>query len=196
MELQELGSLLNQAAGTDSRSIGEPSLQNKNKPGVFSDIKKRSKWILLIFLGVTFIFAPYFIRSQKSDLIFLFLFIILSIESVISVIALTQIRAIERSTGNITQNLLHRIHHVKFIFRSYIFLNSGLYILLLAFLEYSMHYHLEPDFEGFYRVQLSIRLTLYSLFIAFQYIIKRRSFQKNYGLYLNKMMRILEQTHA
>jgi len=196
MELQELGTLLNQAAGTNSRNIGELSLQNKNKPGVFSDIKKRSKWILLIFACATLIFVPYFISHRESEFISLFLFVILSIESIITIIALMQIRAIERSTGNITQNLFQRIRHVRFIFRSYIFLNTCLYIFLLVFLEYSMYYHLDPNFEGFYRIPLPLRLTLYCLFIALQYFMKRRSFQKNYGEYLNKMIGILAQTRG
>ena len=194
MELQELGNLLNNEAGINNRIIGEISLVNKNRSGVFSDIKRRLTWILLIFAGVTLIFAPYFISHQKTDFISLFLYIILSIESVISIIVLTRIRAIEHSTGNVTQNLLQRVRHIKMIFRSDIFLNSFLYILLLIFLEYTLYHHLDSNFEGFSRIPLSLRLTLYILFIIFQYFMKRRSFKINYGMYLNKMISILEQT--
>ena len=168
---------------------------NKNSNGVFSGIKKRLQWILGIFVVTTIIFVPYFLRHEKWDLTFLFLYLILSIESIISLIAWTQIHALENQSGNIMQNLLHRIQHLKWVFRSYVMLNSFFYLLLAILLEYSIHYHRDPNFEEFAKLALPIRYAIYLFFIIFQQVIKKRSFEKNYGSYLNRLMNILKQAN-
>jgi hypothetical protein len=193
MELEELGILLNQTTDARSKRPEITSFSPNNGTGIFTAIKKRLKWIIFIFFGVTLIFAPYLISHQKTNFIFLFLFLVLSIESIVSFIAFAQIRAIEHSAGNIKKNLLHRIQLLKSVFRSYIFLNSFLYALLIIFLEYSMYRHWDPNFRGFAGTPLIVRLILYLTFIGVQYFIKKRSFRKYYGSYLNNMITILEQ---
>jgi hypothetical protein len=193
MNLEELGELLNQA--TANKSNATVNIPDKNSNGVFSGIKKRLQWILGIFVVTTIIFVPYFLRHEKWDLTFLFLYLILSIESIISLIAWTQIRAMEHQSGNIMQNLLHRIQHLKWVFRSYVMLNSFFYVLLAILLEYSIHTHQDPNFEEFAKLSLPIRYGIYLFFIIFQQVIKKRSFEKNYGSYLNHMVNILKQAN-
>ena len=193
MNLEELGELLKQSAA--SKIHGAIYIPDKNSNGVFSGIKKRLQWILGIFLATTVIFVPNFLRHGTWDLTALFLYLILSIESIISLIAWMQIRAMEHQSGNITQNLLHRIQHLKWVFRSYVILNSFFYILLVILLEYIIHDHHDANFEAFAKPALPIRYAIYLFFIIFQLVIKKRSFQKNYGSYLNRMMNILKQTN-
>lgn len=196
MELNELGSLLNHAVGTTGRAISHISTSDSNRDGVFGAIKKKLQWILWIFAGTTIIFAPHLISHRTTDFISLFLYLILSIESVVSLIAWIELRALEKQRGNIMQNLLHRILHLKWIFRSYVILNSFFYILLAILLEYSIHYHWDPNFESFAKLALPVRYTIYLFFIIFQQVIKKRAFEKNYGSYLNRMINILKQTDA
>ena len=193
MELEELQKLLNSAVTRNSAQFAELSVNTKRQ-GVFSDIKRRLKWIFLIFACTTLIFAPFFFSHHNSGLTFLLLYFILSIEFFISFIAFIEIHAIERTQENITKNLVRRIHHLKSIFRSYIFLNLFLYILLAVLVEYGIYDHRYPPFALLATVPLFVRFMIYLLFIYFQYAIKRRSFDKNYGAYLNNMINILEQT--
>ena len=195
MDLKELGNLLNHAAGTTGGVISHISMSDSNQDGVFGAIKKRLQWILWIFAGTTIIFAPYLISHRKTDFIALFLYLILSIESAVSMIAWTQIRAMEHQSGNVKHNLLHRIRRLKWVFLSGVFLNSFFYVLLAILLEYSMYRHWDPNFEAFAKLTWPIRYAIYLFFIVFQQVIKKRSFEKNYGSYLNRMMNILKQTN-
>lgn len=195
MELEELGKLLNQAANASAGLVGQVSVPDRKRSVVFADIKIRLRWILWIFGGTTLIFLPLMISHRKTDLLLLILYMILSIESVISVIALIKIRTIEKTTGNIRLNLVHRIQALNMIFRSYIFLNVFLYILMAALLEYSMHFSSNIYHSAFAGVPFPARLTIYMAFIAFQYFTKRKSFEKHYGDYLRRMTKILGQTN-
>lgn len=195
MELNELGNLLNHAADTTAGTISHISPSDSNRDGVFGAIKKRLQWILWIFAGTTIIFAPHLISHHKTDFIALFLYLILSIESVISLIAFTQIRAMEHQSGNVKQNLLQRIRHLKLVFYSGVILNSFFYGLLVILLEYNMYHHRDSNFEAFSKLALPVRYVIYLFFIIFQQVIKKRAFEKNYGYYLNGMMNILKQTN-
>ncbi len=194
MNLEELGELLKQSVAIKSNDGMYVPAKNSN--GVFSEIKKRLQWILGIFGVTTIVFVPHFLMHGTRDLTSLFLYLILSIESIISLIAWIQIRALENQRGNITQNLLHRIGRLKWIFRSYIILNSLFYILLAILLEYCIHYRRDPNFEAFANLALPIRYALYLFFIIFQQMVKARAFERNYGYYLNRMMNILKQTNG
>jgi hypothetical protein len=95
MELEELGNLLNRATSHQALT-GVASSTNKKRRGVFADIKISLRWILGIFAGCSLIFLPTIIKYPKTDFLFLLLYGILSVESVISVIAWVQIRTIEK----------------------------------------------------------------------------------------------------
>ena len=190
MELNELGNLLNHAADITRSGISHISVSDSNRDGIFGAIKKRLQWILWIFAVTTIIFVPHLISHRKTDFIALFLYLILSIESVISLIAWMQIRAMEHQGENVKHNLLHRIRRLKWVFFSGVFLNSFFYLLLAILLEYSMYRHWDPNFEALAKLAWPIRYAIYLFFIIFQQVIKKRSFEKNYGSYLNRMINI------
>jgi hypothetical protein len=194
MNLDELNRLVNQSL--DPGSGGATGLKNAagNSGGPFAKIINRQKWILWIFLALTIVFIPYILNHQRDIIATVLLYFILSVESLIALIALLRIRSLEKPVGNIKQTLLHRIRQLQSIFRSYIFLNCFLYILMAILLEYSMAHHWNSNFDGFAKLPVFIRILIYLLFISFQYFIKLRSFQKNYGAHLNNMIRILDQT--
>ena len=194
MDLEELGSLLNRATNAHKGIIGYAPHPDKKRPGVFADIKIRLRWILGIFAGVSIIFLPMLFLHPKMDSVFLLLYGILSVESVISAIAWVQIRSIEQTQGNIRQSLVHRIRVLHGLFRSYIYLNAFLYILLVVLVEYSLHH---PDLgylNGFATVPFAFRFVIYAAFIVFQWFSKRKSFESHYGAYLNNLVNILDQT--
>jgi hypothetical protein len=194
MNLDELGRLVNQSMDPGSGGVAGLKSTVKKSGGPFEKIISRQKWILWIFVAVTIIFIPYTLNHQKDALSSVLLYFILSIESLIALIALLQIRSLEKPERNVKYNLLYRIRKLRFIFRSYIILNCFLYILLSILLEFSMAHHWNSNFDGFAKLPVFIRIFIYLLFISFQYLIKLRSFQKNYGSYLTNMIRILDQT--
>ncbi len=192
MELEELGNLLNQATSHQALS-GDESLPDKKKPGVFTDINIRLRWILGIFAGCSLIFLPTIFLHPKTDSVFLLLYGILSVESIISAIAWAQIRAIEKTSGNIRQSLVDKIAGLHQLFRSYIYLNTFLYILLIILTEYALHHPGYIYVPGFAEIPFTFRLFLYAAFIVFQWSSKRKAFEKHYGAYLNNLTKILGQ---
>ena len=192
MELDELKDLLGRTAATNIRNAHEFSLKTGHAYDPFRQIKKRCGWIFLFFAGTSVIFIPYFLVGKNP--LFAILYLILSIESFVSLTGYWQIRFIERTDRNIKQNLLSRIRRLHFIFRCYTYLNVFFYILLAFALEYLIRDHMISGF-GLENIGFPVRLVLYLTFIVFQYLQKRRSFQKNYGDYLFSMIHLLNQTH-
>jgi len=192
MELDDFRSLLNQADTTNLPGAQEFSLKDGHAYDPFGQIKKRCGWIFLFFAATTVIFIP-FLSSDKNPL-FIILYLILSIESLVALTGYWQIRSMERARGNIKQNLVSRIRHLHAIFRSYIYLNTFFYILLAFILEYMIRDHFISG-SIFENIAFPVRLVFYLAFIVFQYIQKRRSFQKNYSSYLSSMIQLLNQTH-
>ena len=194
MNLEELGRLVNQSVDSSRNEGGELNPAKRKNTYPFEQIKKRLTWILWIFLFVTILFVPRLLSHQKDDLITFLLYVVLSVESIIALIAVFQIRSIENTAGNVKQCLLHRIQGLQSIFRSYIFLNAFLYFVIAVILELSIKHHWNSNFNGYANIPLVIRFLIYLSFICFQYFFKKWSFQKNYGEELNSLIRILDQT--
>ena len=192
MELQELRDILTQVSDRNVENAKGIYLKTGHPYDPFQQIKKRCLWVLLIFAGTTAIFFPFLI--EKKNILFVILYLILSVESIISLTGYLQIKSLEQATGNIKQKLVIRIRRLNSIFRSYIFINAFFYILLAFSLEYMMRNHFITGF-GFEKVAFPVRLVFYLGFIALQYLQKRWSFRKNHGSYLSSMMDILKQTH-
>jgi hypothetical protein len=192
MELEEFGKLLSQAV-SHPRGVGNhPLLPDKNRPGVFTKLKLRLRWILGIFAVSSVIFLPMIIH-RPEDSVFLLLYLILAVESVIALMAWMQIRNIETTTGNIHQSLRYKIRALHRVFRSYIYVNGILYFLLALLIEFSIHDGDGSYLKGLAAIPLLIRLIGYTAFIAFQWFSKKLSFEKHYGDYLNKLTKILDQ---
>jgi len=142
--------------------------------------------------STTAIFLPFIFEKRNTWAVLLYL--TLSVEPVISLIAWFQMKSLKQTNGNIKQNLLLRVRRLQSIFRSYIFLNAFFYLLLAIAVEYMIStkavYH--PVLE---KIALPLRLIFYLLFIAFQYWQKKRSYLKNYGEYLSSITRLLNQIH-
>ncbi len=192
MELDELKDLLSRAAETNTGGAQEFSLKTGHAYDPFRQIKKRCGWIFLFFAGTSIIFIPFFWVGK--NLLFAILYLILAVESFVSLAGYWQIRSIEQAGGNIKQNLVIRIRRLHFIFHCYVYLNVFFYILLAFALEYLIRDHFISGI-GFENIVFPIRLVLYLTFIIFQYLQKQRSFQKNYGSYLSSMIHLLNQTH-
>ena len=128
MELDELRDLLGRAAATNTSDAHEFSLKTGYAYDPFRQIKKRCGWIFLFFAGTSVIFIPFFLAGK--NLLFAILYLILSIESLVSLMGYWQIRSIEQAGGPLKQNLLIRIQRLHFIFRCYTYLNMFCYTLL------------------------------------------------------------------
>ncbi len=191
MELKDLENILGRATARNLPGVQQIVLKKSNSFDPFRDIKIRFMWILIIFAITTLIFSPFLFIPEQRNFLFEILYFILSVESLISLLGFLQIKNLEQKGINIKQTLIRRISGLRNIYKSYIFLNAALYLVLAILIEVKMQSH--DGIDGWGKIAWPIRLTAYGLFIIFQVIQKNWSFQKNYGGYLSSMIHLLEE---
>ncbi len=191
MELNDLENILSRASTKNIPGVQQIALKKSISFDPFRDMKIRFLWILVFFTLTTLIFSPFFFNPSKRNFIIEILYFILSVESLISLIAFLQIKGLEKTGMNIKQSLIRRIGSLRSIYKSYIFLNALLYIILAILIEYILSE--SGSLDGWGKIALPIRILTYTLFITIQFLQKRRSYQKNYGSYLSSMIRLLEE---
>lgn len=148
-------------------------------------------WILIFFAVTTLIFSPFLFIPEQRNFLFEILYFILSVESLISLLGFLQIKNLEQKGINIKETLIRRISGLRSIYKSYIFLNAALYLVLAILIEVKMGSL--GGFDSWEKIAWPLRLTAYGLFIIFQILQKNWSFQKNYGAYLSSMIHLLEE---
>ncbi len=193
MELKDLENMLSMAAAKNLPGVQEIVLTKSNSFDPFRDIKIRFMWILVIFADTTLIFSPFLFIPEQRNFIFEILYFILSVESLISLIGFLQIKGLEKTGINIKATLIRRISGLRSIYKSYIFLNAVLYLVLAILIEVKIQS--PKGFDSWEKVALPVRIITYGVFITLQFLQKQRSFQKNYGAYLSSMIHLLEESN-
>lgn len=124
------------------------------------------------------------------------LLLILFIEFIFAVINYRIVQRIFLMDGAVRENLQHKIGLLHRNNNSYLLLHQLLYVLMAFLLEWSMFLHKEPNFLGWSRVNIIIRLTVYAAVLTLIYIQKRYFQKRQYGQYLDKMRRLASQLDA
>jgi hypothetical protein len=193
MELKDLENILSRATAKNIPVVQHIALKKSNSSDPFRDLKIRFIWILIFFTITTLIFSPFLFIPEKINFLFEILYLILSVESLISLIGFLQIKSLEKTAMNIKATLIRRISGLRSIYKSYIFLNAVLYLVLAILIEAKMQSL--GGLDSWEKVALPVRIFTYSVFITFQFLQKQRSFQKNYGAYLSSMIHLLEEAN-
>ncbi len=191
MELNDLEKILSRASTKNIPGVQQIALKKSGSFDPFRDMKIRFLWILVFFALTTLIFSPFFLIPSKIKFIIEILYFILSVESLISLLGFLQIKNLEQTGMNIKQSLIRRIRSLRTIYKSYTFLNAILYIVFAILIEVNIQNH--GIFDGWEKIVLPVRILMYVLFIVFQFLLKLRSFQINYGSYLSAMIHLLEE---
>ena len=191
MELKDLENILSRAAAKNIPGVQQIVLKKSTSFDPFRNIKIRFMWILIFFAVTTLIFSPFLFIPEKRNFLFEILYFILSVESLISLLGFLQIKNLEQKGINIKETLIRRISGLRSIYKSYIFLNAALYLVLAILIEVKMGSL--GGFDSWEKIAWPLRLTAYGLFIIFQILQKNWSFQKNYGVYLSSMIHLLEE---
>ncbi len=191
MELKDLENILSRAAAKNIPGVQQIVLKKSTSFDPFRNIKIRFMWILIFFAVTTLIFSPFLFIPEQRNFLFEILYFILSVESLISLLGFLQIKNLEQKGINIKETLIRRISGLRSIYKSYIFLNAALYLVLAILIEVKMGSL--GGFDSWEKIAWPLRLTAYGLFIIFQILQKNWSFQKNYGAYLSSMIHLLEE---
>jgi hypothetical protein len=194
MELKDLENILSRAATKNLPGVQQIVLKKSISFDPFRGIKIRFMWILIFFAATTLIFSPFLFIPGQRNFLFEILYFILSVESLISLLGFLQIKNLEQKGINIKQTLIKRISGLRIIYKSYIFLNAVLYLVMAILIEVKMHSN--GGFDSWEKISWPVRFTAYGLFITFQILQKNWSFQKNYGAYLSSMIHLLEETNG
>jgi hypothetical protein len=196
MELDELKNMWNSVPDQSSAiNFNITEMIYLDSKGPLAAFEKSLKITLGIFPFVVIIFAGSFLSqplAQQSPTRWL-LFTNLFIEFLFTLFNYGIVKKIQQPDGNIKQNLLGRVSLLQNIYRKYLFIHQGLYALLAVVLEMVMHYHLEPDFEGWGKVTPALRVAVYLGFLVAQFFVKRNSQKKHYGQYLDKLNTLINE---
>ncbi len=193
MELDDLKNILSRADGRNFPGLQQFASKKTPPFDPFREIKIRLIWIIIFFVVTTIIFSPFLFIPPKRNFFIDILYIILSVESLISLIGFLLIKSLEKTGMNIKQTLIRRIRSLRTIYNSYVYLNAVLYIVLSILIEINIHNH--GIFDGMGKIVLPIRIIIYGLFIMFQSLQKQRSYQRNYGFYLSSMINLLQEAN-
>ena len=198
MELDEFKDMWTKAAiqpSTTNYNIS--SLIYTGSKSLLAMLEKRFKVALLLFPVTAIIFGGTFIsKGTNQSVITWLLFTILFIEFLFSLFNYLLVKKIQQPAGNIKENLVKRVYLLERRTANYLYVHTGLYVVMAILLELSVHYNFDPEQGWWAGVSPALREVIYIVFLAGQYIIKRQSQAKLYGQYIEKIKGLIVQMEA
>jgi hypothetical protein len=199
MELDDFKNLYN-------RSADQQALTNQNitdmitleSQGPLAQLQKKTRYTLFLFPLSIIFFAKLFIPALgagqiEHNLTTWLVFIILFTEYIVSVLNYFTIKNMQKTSGNVKNNLLHKLTVLKQRYKWYFILNIGLFLLIPVLLELNLYFHFDYRFEGLGDINPFLRIALYAVIFIPLFIFKKRSQQQNYMQHLNELNRLLAQ---
>lgn len=188
MELDQLKEAWGNAGGAPANSDIDNIIGRKNN-GPLSALEKNYRYAIYIFPFVMVLFAGQFFSksaAQHSPTSWL-LFGILFIEFLVALVNLVTVKKIQNATGNLRDNLLGQLAILRSRYHNYLYIHQALYAVMAVLLEVSMHEHWDTNFEGWYNVNIFLRMLVYGVFLTLQFIIRRSSEKRQYGRHLERL---------
>lgn len=188
-----------------AKTAMQPSATNYNISSlIYTDSKsplaelaKRFKTGMFMFLLTVVIFGGTFISNGANQSVTIWLlFTILFIEFLFSLSNYLLVKKIQLPTGNIRENLIKRVYLLERRTANYLYIHTGLYVLMAVLLELSVHYHFDPAQGWWAGISPVLRLIIYIVFLAAQYVVKRKSQVKLYGQYIERLNGLIAQMKA
>lgn len=157
-------------------------------------LEKKFKAALYIFPFVVILFAGTFISNGANQSVIMWLlFSILFIEFAFSLFNYITIKQIQQPAGNIKDNLLKRVFLLQQRNHNYLYLHVGLYMLMAALLELSVHLNFDVSHNWWVNITPVLRIAIIIVFLTAQYFIKRHSQRQMYGQYIDKLNELIGQ---
>src|SRR3569833_1151494 len=195
MELDEFKNMRTKTAIQPSAiKYNISSLVYTDSKSPLAELEKRFKAGMFMFLLTVFIFGGTFISNGSNQSITTWLlFMILFIEFLFSLFNNLLLKKIQRPTGNIRENLAKRAYLLERRTANYLYIHTGLYLLMAILLELSVHYHFDAAQSWWTDISPVLRVIIYIVFLAGQYVVKRKSQAKLYGQYIDRLKGLIEQ---
>jgi hypothetical protein len=187
MELDELKEMWNRADQTASANYNVTELIYRDSKSPLAAIERNLKFALLVFPLVAILFTGNFLGSSHQSPTRILLFAILFIEFLFSLLNYGLIKKIQQPEGDIKTSLLNKVSLLQKLCGLYVYVQLGLYALMVVLLEISMYFQLDNNFNGWAKINPAIRTTVYVVFLVVQLVIKRISQKKLYGQYLDQL---------
>jgi hypothetical protein len=190
MELEELGELLNKNIIPNNNAI---TYQSTVAP--LSDYAKKIKFTLIAFPCAAILFALEFTgnaAARHSPTKWILVAALFS-EFLVATFNYIIVKNLSNTDGNLKQNLLNKITLMQKAGSLSLYLNLFFYTSMAVALELSMKYKLDLNFAGWSSVNIVSRVLTYITFLGLQSFIRRASYKKYYGHYLEKVKQLAGQ---
>ncbi|HVW95265.1 MAG TPA: hypothetical protein VHA56_04815 [Mucilaginibacter sp.] len=196
MELENLKELWAKSATQPTASayqISELIYRDSNSP--LAVLEKKFRSALYIFPAVIILFAGKFIKDGYTgqSITMWLLFGILFSEFLFSLLNYRLLKRLREPSGNIRENLLKRVFLLQRRNHNYLYLHTGLYIVMAALLELSIHFNFDNTQNWWGNIALPLRLIICLAFVTGEYFIKKHSQKKLYGQYIDRLNDLISQ---
>ncbi|MDB5155812.1 MAG: hypothetical protein JWR50_519 [Mucilaginibacter sp.] len=193
MELEELGELLNN--NTERNIPNDNAAIRKSTAGPLSAFAKKLRFTLIAFPLAAVLFTAQFLddaaaRHSPTKWI---LVTVLFVEFLLAIFNYIIVKNIGNTEGNIKQNILNKFALIKNAYTVHLYLHLFLYAMMAVALELTMRYRLDINFEGWSTVAPILRIAVYMGFLIVQYFLRRISYKRYYGRYLEKIQQLALQ---
>ena len=196
MELDDFKDMWTRSAGSKSTiNYNLTELIYRDSKSPLAMLEKKYRTSIYIFPFVVILFSRHLFAGDANNrhLTTWLLFTILFIEFMFSLFNYLLIKKTQQPAGNIRENLLKRVFLLENRTNNFLYINLGLYILMAITLELSLHFHLDYRFNGWATVNPWLRVAAYVIFLALQFVIKRKSQKRQYGQYIDKLNSLIAQ---
>jgi len=106
------------------------------------------------------------------------------------------VKKLQQPTGNIRENLAKRAYLLERRTVNYLYIHTGLYVLMAVLLELSVYINFDAGHAWWAGINPVLRVVICIVFLVGQYFIKRQSQAKMYGQYIEKLNQLISQMEA
>ena len=193
MKLEELGELLNN--NTERHTPNDNAAIRRGTEGPLNAFAKKLRFTLIAFPLAAVLFTAQFLdnaaaRHSPTKWI---LVTVLFVEFLLAVFNYIIVKNIGSTEGNIKQNILNKFALIKNAYTVHLYLHLFLYAMMAVALELTMRYRLDINFEGWSTVAPILRIVVYIAFLILQCFLRRISYKRYYGRYLEKIQQLVLQ---
>jgi hypothetical protein len=198
MELDEFKNMWAKTAMQPSAvNYNISSLIYSDSKSPLAELEKRFKAASYMFPLTVLIFCGTFIsKGANQSITTWLLFTILFIEFLFALANYLLVKKIQQPAGNIRENLAKRAYLLERRTANYLYIHTGLYVVMAILLELSVHYHFDPAQSWWAGISPVLRVIIYIVFLAGQYFIKRYFQKQQYGQYIERLNQLIKQMEA
>jgi hypothetical protein len=196
MEMEEFKDMVNKSADkvTPIHNDVMKIIYTDNRSPL-ATLEKKLKVTLYIFPFVLVLFCGRLFTKDAMQHISTawLLFAILSLEFFVSLFNYRVTKKLRRQEGSVKANLMVKVQLLQNRYNWYFRVHNMMMLLMAVLLEITIHYHWDSNFDGWSNVNPILRVSMYIIFFAAQYLVKHHSQKKQYGQYLDHLNTLASQ---